>query len=52
VHLFTILNWALLALDGLLGLLVLRGRWRRATALDRARGTAAIALVTTERSWQ
>jgi protease PrsW len=52
VHLFTILNWALLALDGLLGLLVLRGRWRRATALDRARSTAAVALVSTEGSWQ
>lgn len=39
VHLFTILSWALLALDGLLGLVVLRGRWRRATAV-RTRGTA------------
>jgi hypothetical protein len=32
VHLFTALSWALLLLDGLLGLLVLRGRWRRATS--------------------
>jgi RsiW-degrading membrane proteinase PrsW (M82 family) len=39
VHLFTILSWALLALDGLLGLLVLRGRWRRATGV-RTRGAA------------
>ena len=35
VHLFTALNWALLALDGLLGLLILRGRWRKATTPDR-----------------
>jgi RsiW-degrading membrane proteinase PrsW (M82 family) len=35
VHLFTLLSWGLLALDALLGLLVLRGRWRRATAPDR-----------------
>jgi RsiW-degrading membrane proteinase PrsW (M82 family) len=34
VHLFTVLSWALLALDALLGLLFLRGRWRRATALE------------------
>jgi protease PrsW len=32
VHLFTVLNWALLLLDALVGLLVLRGRWRKATA--------------------
>lgn len=31
VHLFTILSGALLAADGLVGLLLLRGRWRRAT---------------------
>ena len=31
VHLFAIFSWALLALDGLLGLLVLRRRWRRET---------------------
>jgi hypothetical protein len=35
MHLFTILSWGLLALDALLGVLVLRGRWRRATASDR-----------------
>jgi protease PrsW len=35
VHLFTILSWALLALDGLLGLLILHRRWRRATAAER-----------------
>jgi RsiW-degrading membrane proteinase PrsW (M82 family) len=38
VHLFTILSWALLALDGLLGVLVLHRRWRRATSPER-RGT-------------
>jgi protease PrsW len=32
VHLFTTLSWGLLALDGLLGVLILRRRWRRATA--------------------
>jgi RsiW-degrading membrane proteinase PrsW (M82 family) len=31
VHLFTALSWALLALDALIGVLVLHGRWRRAT---------------------
>jgi RsiW-degrading membrane proteinase PrsW (M82 family) len=32
VHLFTVLSWALLTMDGLVGLLILRGRWHRATA--------------------
>jgi RsiW-degrading membrane proteinase PrsW (M82 family) len=32
VHLFTAVSWALLVLDALVGLLVLHGRWRRATA--------------------
>ena len=32
VHLYTAVSWALLALDGALGLLILRGRWRKATA--------------------
>jgi RsiW-degrading membrane proteinase PrsW (M82 family) len=35
VHLFTVLYWALLILDALIGLLVLRGRWRNATTPDR-----------------
>jgi RsiW-degrading membrane proteinase PrsW (M82 family) len=35
VHLFTVISWGLLALDGLLGLVVLRVRWRRATTADR-----------------
>jgi protease PrsW len=32
VHTYTILSWTLMALDGLVGVLILRGRWRRATA--------------------
>jgi RsiW-degrading membrane proteinase PrsW (M82 family) len=32
VHLFTVLSWGLLVLDALLGVLVLRGRWRRAVS--------------------
>ena len=31
VHLFTAFSWGLLALDALLGVLILRRRWRRAT---------------------
>jgi RsiW-degrading membrane proteinase PrsW (M82 family) len=33
VQLFSVLSWGLLALDALLGLAVLRGRWRKARAL-------------------
>jgi protease PrsW len=40
VHLFTVLNWGLLILDAFLGLLVLRGRWRKATTPDRREPTA------------
>jgi RsiW-degrading membrane proteinase PrsW (M82 family) len=32
VHMFTAISWGLLGLDGLLGLVILRGRWRKATA--------------------
>jgi protease PrsW len=39
VHLFTVLYWALLLLDALIGLLVLRGRWRNATTPDRPEAT-------------
>ncbi|HEV3497775.1 MAG TPA: trypsin-like peptidase domain-containing protein [Actinomycetes bacterium] len=35
VHLFTILSWALLAVDAVMGLLILRRRWRRAATMDR-----------------
>jgi RsiW-degrading membrane proteinase PrsW (M82 family) len=41
MHLFTVLNWTLLALDALIGVLVLRVRWRKATALP-APGTAVV----------
>jgi protease PrsW len=40
VHLFTIMYWGLLLLDALVGLLVLRGRWRRGATQDRGEGTA------------
>jgi protease PrsW len=45
-HLFTILSWGLSALDALLGVLVLRGRWRRATASDRLPPPTPFPLVT------
>ena len=34
VHIYTILNWALLGLAGLLGVLIFIRRWRRATTRD------------------
>jgi protease PrsW len=34
VHFFSLLSWGLLALVALLGLAILRGRWRRAQALE------------------
>ena len=40
VHLFTALYWAILVVDVLIGLLVLRGRWRRATTADSREATA------------
>jgi protease PrsW len=52
VHLLTAISWGLLGLDALLGLLVLRGRWRRAAALDRSGSAATVALVPAERSGQ
>jgi hypothetical protein len=39
VHTFTMLNWGLLLLDALLGLAILRGRWRQALALEHAQPT-------------
>jgi RsiW-degrading membrane proteinase PrsW (M82 family) len=45
VHLFTALYWALLIVDAVIGLLVLRGRWRRATTRDHL---AAVAPVSSE----
>jgi RsiW-degrading membrane proteinase PrsW (M82 family) len=43
VHLFTVLYWALLGVDAVIGLLVLRARWRRATTSDRPHSAAAVA---------
>jgi protease PrsW len=40
VHWFTALSWALLILDAVIGLLILRGRWRQATTPDRRDGPA------------
>ena len=48
VHLFTVLNWGLLILDALIGLLVLRGRWRNATTPDRPESPATVAPVSAE----
>jgi RsiW-degrading membrane proteinase PrsW (M82 family) len=36
VHLFTVLSWGLLALDGIAGLIVLGRRWQRAKMVDAA----------------
>ena len=37
VHSFTVISWGLLLVDALLGVAVLRGRWRQALALERVR---------------
>jgi hypothetical protein len=34
VQVFSFLSWGLLALDALLGILILRGRWREAVTLE------------------
>jgi RsiW-degrading membrane proteinase PrsW (M82 family) len=60
VHLFTALYWTILILDAVIGLLVLRGRWRNAakpdrrdpTAPDRPRSLAAVAPVSAEEKEQ
>jgi protease PrsW len=39
VHTFTVINWGLLLLDALLGLAILRGRWRQALALEHTQPT-------------
>jgi RsiW-degrading membrane proteinase PrsW (M82 family) len=49
VHLFTAISWGLLALDALLGVLILRRRWRRATAPERAETLIAPPMVSVER---
>jgi len=48
VHLFTALYWALLLLDALIGLLVLRRRWRQATTPDPPESPATVAPVSAE----
>jgi protease PrsW len=45
VHLFTFLNWGLLILDALIGLLILHGRWRKATTPGRAESATDTSLV-------
>jgi protease PrsW len=40
VQVFSFLSWGLLGLDALLGIVVLRGRWREATTLDTANRAA------------
>jgi protease PrsW len=42
VHLFTVLYWALLILDAVVGLLVLRARWQKATTPDHPNGPTAV----------
>lgn len=49
VHLFTMISWGLLALDAFLGLLILRGRWRRATTPDQLHLPPPLPLVTAGR---
>jgi RsiW-degrading membrane proteinase PrsW (M82 family) len=45
VHLYTAVSWGLLAVDALLGVLILRGRWRKATAAALAAATAPAVVV-------
>jgi RsiW-degrading membrane proteinase PrsW (M82 family) len=49
VHLFTVLSWGLLSVDALLGVLVLRGRWRKAARPERPPTPAPLSLVIAER---
>ena len=49
VHLFTALYWALLILVAVTGLLVLRGRWRKATTPERLHTPASLPPVTAGR---
>jgi RsiW-degrading membrane proteinase PrsW (M82 family) len=43
VHTLTTITWALLLLDAVLGVAVLRGRWRQALVLDRAQSASRLA---------
>jgi protease PrsW len=49
VHLFTAISWGLLALDALLGVLILRRRWRRATTPERPGTLITPSLLSVER---
>jgi protease PrsW len=44
VHTFTTLTWALLLVDVLVGVAILRGRWRQALALDHAQPASPLSL--------
>jgi protease PrsW len=44
VHTFTTLTWGLLLVDALLGVAVLRGRWRQALALEHAQPASPLSL--------
>ena len=43
VHLFTALSWTLLAVDGIIGLLILHFRWRKATAAPAVQDVTGLA---------
>jgi protease PrsW len=44
VHTFTTLTWALLLVDVLVGVVILRGRWRQALTLEHTQPTAPLSL--------
>jgi RsiW-degrading membrane proteinase PrsW (M82 family) len=44
VHTFTTLTWALLLVDVLVGVVILRGRWRQALALEHAQPASPLSL--------
>jgi RsiW-degrading membrane proteinase PrsW (M82 family) len=44
VHTFTTLTWGLLLVDALVGVVILRGRWRQALALEHAQPTSPLSL--------
>jgi RsiW-degrading membrane proteinase PrsW (M82 family) len=47
VHLYTVLNWALLALDSMVGVLILRARWHRAVTSPPADAVSQVAFAGT-----
>ena len=44
VHTFTTLTWGLLLVDAVVGVALLRGRWRQALALEHAQPTSPLQL--------